>query len=641
MSVRLNASMPMFMMRQMNLAQNRSNVSMQRLASGLRINSAADDAAGLAIATRMTSEIQGYNQSIRNANDGISMLQIAEGTLGEVSNTLQRMRELTVQAGNDTNSKLNRASISQEVEMLSGSIKDMMDGTQFNGTSLFANKEKSLNMAIEGSDFALNLGEFNYRELALSGGASRNGFSGGRVSANSTNNLAININGTDLKAINGTTEQKTAQLNGQLNAIGITAQGSNQVTGNAGSGVSDGSLTINGDPVASSANINQLVDNINSDVGGIVASVDTNGQLLLSNDTGQDIIVDNHGNEQGTGLINDIYKGMINLTDGTGKGQDITIALNDNGLQSDLDALGLTDMQGRDLLQSQTVSGNALTAADKITVNGYPLDSSSPLSSAYDIATAFNARAAISGVHVSAKNELLISAPDYMQPPTAANDIRINGQHIDLTASSSLDDTISKMNAQLSDSGIVASANSDGKLSLVSELGYDITVEQDSGDFLQTGLGTSTFHGKLSFQSEGAINIDSDISGQSNKEAALAKIGLSDTGGFDESTAGIDLSSAQAVAQSLNTLDQALLNVADVRSSYGAQQNRLGQTINHLSGMAINTESSRSRIMDTDYAAESAALAKNQLLMQTSSAMFIKYTQMQGEKILSLINSLN
>lgn len=640
MTIRLNASMPMFMMRQMNLSQNRANVSMQRLASGLRINSAADDAAGLAIATGMTSKIQGYNQSIRNANDGISMLQIAEGTLGEVSNVLQRMRELTVQAGNDTNSSLNRASLSQEIEMLSGTISDMMYDTKFNGISLFGNNKKHFNMGIEGSDFALSIGGFNYRELALSGGVSRNGFSGGRVSANNTNNQAININGADLSAINGTTEQKIAQLNSQLNSIGITAQGSNQVIAQAGSGITDGSLTINGDQVASSANINQLVDNINRDVGGIVASVDANGQLLLSNDTGQDIVVDNQSNEQGTGLINDTYKGVIRLVN-TDR-QDITITLNDNGQQSDLDALGLTSMQGGYLLQSQTVSGNAVTAADKITVNGYLLDINTPLSSAYDIATAFNARSAESGVNVNAKTEVLLSAPDYTQPPTAANDIRINGQHIDLTASSSLDDTISKMNAQLSGSGIVVSANRDGKLSLVSELGYDIVIEQDSGDFLQTGLATSTFHGKLSFQSDGiAIDIDSNILGLSNKESVLAKIGLSDTGGFDESIVAINVSSAQAVAQGLKTLDQALLNVANERSSYGAQQNRLEYTINHLSTMAINTETSRSRIMDTDYAAESAALAKNQLLMQTSSAMFVKYTQMQGEQILSLINSLN
>jgi flagellin len=640
MSIRLNSSMPAFAMRHMNKAQDKVSVSMQRLASGRRINSAADDAAGLAIATGMTSQIQGYNQSIRNANDDISILQVAEGTLSEVTNVLQRMRELTVQAGNDSNSQSNRDAISQEIDMLSNNIKEMMDNTEFNGIPLFAANDKLFNVGIEGGSFALDIGGFNYRSLTLNSSGQSGELQSGRVSSNKISDQSININGVDLTAINGTTEEKVTQLNQQLNSIGITARGSNRVNATNGSGITDGKLTINGTQVARSGNIHELADNINRDIDGVSATVNARGQLQLSNNTGRDITVDNHGNESGTGLVSDNYRGVISLAENNGK--NITVALNKNGVQADLDALGLTEVRADRSLLSQTVSGKSITDADKITINGYSLEINSPISSAFDIAAAFNKLSQQSGVTVSATTEVALSGPDFTQRPTTADAIQINGQQVDLSTCESVDDVISVINTQLKESGVAAGSNSEGKLLLTSKLGYDITIKQNSGDFLQTGPGTTTFHGKLNFQSEGlAIQIGSDIAGQSNKESVLAKIGLSDTSiSAAATTSGINVSNAQAVAESLQTLDQALLNVANERSSYGAQQNRLEHTINQLSDMVVNTETSRSRILDTDYAAESAALAKNQLLMQTSGAMLVRFNKIHSEQILSLLNSL-
>ena len=105
---------------------------MQRLSSGLRINSAKDDAAGLAISDRMTSQIRGLNQAIRNANDGISMSQTAEGALAESTNLLQRMRELAIQSANDTNSDTDRASLNAEFVQLQEEIDRIATTTQFN-----------------------------------------------------------------------------------------------------------------------------------------------------------------------------------------------------------------------------------------------------------------------------------------------------------------------------------------------------------------------------------------------------------------------------------------------------------------------------------------------------------------------------
>src|SRR5881392_2036177 len=102
--------------RNLNMSQASLSVAMQRLSSGLRVNSAKDDAAGLAIAERMNTQVRGMNVAIRNANDGISLSQTAEGALGKVSDALQRMRELAVQANNSTNSTQDRVSLDKEYQ---------------------------------------------------------------------------------------------------------------------------------------------------------------------------------------------------------------------------------------------------------------------------------------------------------------------------------------------------------------------------------------------------------------------------------------------------------------------------------------------------------------------------------------------
>ncbi len=122
--------------RNLGKSQNDLSKSMQRLSSGLRINSAKDDAAGLAISDRMTSQIRGLNQAVRNSNDGISLAQTAEGALQETTNILQRMRELSVQSANDTNSASDRSSLQAEVNQLKQEMTRISDTTSFNGKNL-------------------------------------------------------------------------------------------------------------------------------------------------------------------------------------------------------------------------------------------------------------------------------------------------------------------------------------------------------------------------------------------------------------------------------------------------------------------------------------------------------------------------
>lgn len=124
--------------RNLTSSQSSLNTSLQRLSSGLRVNSAKDDAAGLAIAERMNAQVRGLAVGIRNAGDGISLAQTAEGALGSVTESLQRMRELAVQSSNATNSASDRVSLQAEYSQLSDEINRVIAGTQFNGSFILA-----------------------------------------------------------------------------------------------------------------------------------------------------------------------------------------------------------------------------------------------------------------------------------------------------------------------------------------------------------------------------------------------------------------------------------------------------------------------------------------------------------------------
>jgi flagellin len=124
--------------RSLSATQSSLNTSLQRLSSGLRVNSARDDAAGLAIAERMNTQVRGMNVAIRNANDAISMSQTAEAAIGSVGNMLQRMRELAVQSANATNTTADRASLDQEFQQLGQEITRTIGATSFNGRSIIA-----------------------------------------------------------------------------------------------------------------------------------------------------------------------------------------------------------------------------------------------------------------------------------------------------------------------------------------------------------------------------------------------------------------------------------------------------------------------------------------------------------------------
>jgi flagellin len=155
--------------RNLNKSQSSLSISMQRLSSGMRVNSAKDDAAGLAIAERMNAQVKGMNVAARNANDGISLAQTAEGALGAVGDALQRMRELAVQARNSTNSDSDKDSLDKEFGELAKEIQRVLGGTTFNGKAILGAQAATLTFQVGAnttSDDTISIATSNMTSLA-------------------------------------------------------------------------------------------------------------------------------------------------------------------------------------------------------------------------------------------------------------------------------------------------------------------------------------------------------------------------------------------------------------------------------------------------------------------------------------------
>ena len=213
--------------RNLGASQNSLSTSMQRLSSGLRINSAKDDAAGLSISERMGSQVRGLNVAVRNANDGISLAQTAEGALGQVGNNLQRMRELSVQASNGTNSQVDRDAMNIEFTQLKAEIQRVGEQTSFNGKKLLDGSFTGVNFQVganEGQTITIaNIA--NVQTAALGGATTR---VTGSVAASTMTGFAtavpaggLTIGGIDVGAIAGagSAQERAGQVTEAINRV--------------------------------------------------------------------------------------------------------------------------------------------------------------------------------------------------------------------------------------------------------------------------------------------------------------------------------------------------------------------------------------------------------------------------------------
>jgi len=390
--------------RQLGKTQAASNQAMERLSSGLRINSAKDDAAGLAISTGMNSQIKGLTQAVRNSNDGISMAQTAEGAMDEMTNILQRMRELSVQSANDTNSSSNRQAIQEEVDQLHDELDRIANTTEFNGKKILDGSMGSATLQIganEGQTLSFSIDSVSTNDLGLNGDLNKGELNGGRVSGATTGTAGeMLVNGVDIPASeSGSATDIAKAINLKTAETGVTASAYNVIQGSDESttvtGVTNG-MTIQvgtGSAVTlgATSSMDSLVETINRDVAGVTASLGDQGELIMTNDTGEDIIV---GGGQGasTGVTDGTYTGYVALDSADDKAISVTGTATANA--------GFTVANGADAITGGVATTANITEADKLQINGVDIGPAT-LATDADVIAHINSYSDQTGVTIS------------------------------------------------------------------------------------------------------------------------------------------------------------------------------------------------------------------------------------------------
>ena len=496
--------------RNLNTSQSSLSIALQRLSSGLRINSAKDDAAGLAISERFTTQIRGLNQATRNSNDGISLAQTGEGALAEITQNLQRIRELAVQSANATNSASDRAALDLEVQQRIAEIDRTATQTSFNG-------QKILDGTFGNATFQVgaNVGETIGVSLATS--------------------MRSSAIGKTADYVSGAAAYSSASAVGQQ-GVGVdnTALAAGEVTIAIGSGaavsvVASTAGTANGQ-TSDSAFAKVAAINA-SGISGLTATADSTVQLTF-------------GAITGGGTTTDTYSLTIN-----------TVA----------------------------VYTNAATAL-----------------SGGDVAAAINANTSATGVTAtfdSGNNRMTLMAAD--------------GRDISVT--------------QTKGAGSAGAAEG-----FVAASGTNNTT--NAALSMSTGAGaavTQNYTGSIRLIATEAITVGGTTPARIGYTATSLALG-------NQALNNSNVSTVSAANTTITRVDAALTAVSSLRSTFGAIQNRFESVISNLAATAENLTASRSRIQDTDFAAETAALTRAQILQQSGIAMLSQANALPNN-VLSLL----
>jgi len=553
--------------------------AMERLSSGIRIYSAKDDAAGLAISTRMTANIRGLTAAIRNANDGISLTQTAEGSLSSIGDNLQRIRELAVQSANTGNNDSDRAALNTEARQLISEIDRIANNSQFNGIRL-------LDGSFQNQSLQVGAGNDSNDRIAISIGSAK-------VSA-----LGIGSNSSYSKVLGVGANVPTGSL-----SLGDLSINNSQIGASASDGISY--RNADGSALAKAAAINAA--------SGLTSVTATVGQTTV---LGSGASVPTTSVDAGEVFVNGVDIGAIGTATGVvDRGTQVAAAINAKSSQTGVTALAdkasgavtLTAADGRNITVSSTANGGARTGLSSTT--------SSALAVATTAATTIAAGSlVINGVSVGAVTGLG-TGTGTAQAATMATAINL------LTASS----------------GVIAEeVNGFLKLSVRSGEARGIEITGASATSIALfGLtarnSTTTAAIQLSTQGDKGIVLGGStgmtLTGQN-------QVGYSPS--VLMSTGGVDLSTANGSQAALTVLDKAINTITDSRASMGAYQNRLTASVANLEITSMNLQASRSRILDTDYAKETTKLAKAQIIQQAATAMLAQANQ-SSQSVLALL----
>ncbi|MFZ1829818.1 MAG: flagellin [Candidatus Competibacteraceae bacterium] len=334
--------------RQLSKSGGLQRTTMERLSSGLRINSAKDDVAGVAIADRMTAQIRGLNQGVRNANDGISLAQTAEGALQESTSILQRMRELAVQSANDTNTGTDRASLQKEVGQLQQELNRISNTTAFNGKNLLDGTFRAQKFQVGASaNQTISISAGNAQATAMGANQVQGSTTGMTATASAGNNVTsgtLTINGSlgtaDVTvAASASARDVTIAVNDKTSETGVTARASTQLELKA---TSTGAVSFNlrGQNTTTAQNV-EITYNVSAT--GSAGEADLSGLASVINNYTGTTGVTAKLNDSKTGLILEQSNGYDIQLKGTG---DATANLSVQGLKFDATSSGALTASG-------------------------------------------------------------------------------------------------------------------------------------------------------------------------------------------------------------------------------------------------------------------------------------------------------
>jgi flagellin len=723
------------------------STAMERLSTGLRINSAKDDAAGLAISNRMTAQIRGFAMAIKNSNDGVSMAQTADGAYGQVTSMLQRMRELAVQAATGSMSNDDRKSIQLEIDELKLEIDNVANKTNFNGIKLLDGSARDIKLQTgtnEGDLMNIGFDSVKTKDIgsgdrpaltSVGGDASvMDAFSAGDVIINGVL-VGASYATDDVKSFSATTTAvaasaiaKVAAINRVSDESGVVAKvNDTTVIGTSMTAATGtGTITINGvttskfavstDAEISRAAVAQAINNISAQTGvRAINTGDDNQGVILVADDGRNITVElssasavatsgtwtsaSTGISAGTSGAAKTYVGTYSLYSLNGSpisiGQQVGKDITGTGLQLgtyEADVAQVTTFE-------RSANGTAAAAAarsgqaagtppsasatsntgvgvlngDTLVINdiaigaaratddtaSHATTASSKASSAIAIAAAINAKTNLHGVTAKAAENVIRSETTTNFEAGTSGSINLNGVSIEVNTITR-NNVIDSINAHTGKTGVEARAYGEG-IELVAKDGRNIvigrtqnvteanlglsglTIDASTSDTAVSAGNATAFYGSVTLTADKAFTIkrgnegsgDGQIGGGNFERLGFREgtFGGNDTG---MKVAELDVTTQLGAGMAITAIDAAINDVASAQARSGAFQNRLEATISVLSESSENTSAARSRILDTDYAQETTALAKAQIIQQAATAMLAQANQQQ-QSVLALL----
>ena len=554
------------------------SIAMERLSTGSRINSAKDDAAGMAITQRMTSDIRGFAVAIRNANDGISLAQTAEGGLGQINAMLQRMRELAVQSSNSSASADNRAASQLEVTQLKQEIDNIASRTNFNGIKLLDGTAAKLNLQTgvnAGDSMTMKIDSASTKDIGVGARTALTAVGSSGTAGSLATKLAAGdlvINGVTVGASLAASDllssgDKAASAIAKVAAInlvsaqsGVTASvGSTTVSGTvfAAAAAAAGTITINGvatssfstttDAGVTRANAVTAINAISAQTG--VTAIDTgdiNKGVVLEAADGRNITI-----AYGTHTAASTGVGTIGVHSGTYQvastlGDPINISTTSSGTLANA---GLTAGTFKANISAVTsvvrtaatdlasvASGAGVLLGGTLTINGVAIEasvaasdkssdilaaSSTKAASGIAIAAAINAKSALTGVTANAEPNVIVGTAFAVE--AAAKSLFINGVTIAMSISdaSTISNTVTAINNFTGQTGVVASDNGRG-LTLTAADGRNISIATTSVTASAYGLLAASRFSDNGAAAATAVTTYSKVSLSSDKSFVLA-----------------------------------------------------------------------------------------------------------------------